>query len=581
MEFQKTDFQFLDLNDIPEKEANEICEILNCTGDNSYVELPWKDETPISNFPSASDNVECENDEDLTLACYIGHDTTVFPQVANVNTSVAHPPFLPVVTSVSYLPADQPFSFIPSTYPVIPQYLGLPLFTQNIPQQDLNTGQTYHYQIPYPQPILCGNNFTTVTCRTNSDKVSVGQDSKQNGQLCEKQYPRRNRKKRPFNCYSSLEMCINSDAYQTGSVILANQLANVIPLSDHSVLSHNPVVPFSVPPPNYPLTNGTIPLPGILSEYPLEMTTMQYSPMAHPQTESAPIFCVPVIPSPYHGYIHHPTPPPTVHQVMDGSQNCDVYLPHMSLCVTVSEVHNYSYCQTTVSSDSKTTVASIDNSVNSCITEHNIDDSAAVSQIMQPKKTEVETNDIPGSEWGANSEQSFTPTPVTSEPEVEGKTDCMSSPISVVFDEVQSVSTPEHLLDQDSGVSLPSNDEVETSMNSGLQQHQSWADLFKMMSLENSTSGKENLVDEMMSSSVMSHRTSDVKACKIAKILTSLRLNHAAPFLIPRGLVNHSNWCCVNAVSFLMIFRFYRMVNMVLQIWYRTVKVTVVFSRHI
>ncbi|XP_076340119.1 uncharacterized protein LOC143240837 isoform X2 [Tachypleus tridentatus] len=598
MEFQQTDFQFLDLNDIPEKEANEICGILNCAGDNLHVELPWKDETPISNLPSAAGNVEHVN-EDLSLACCTGHDTRVFPQVSNVNTTMTQP-FLPTVTSISYLPEDQSYLFVPRNYPVIPQYLGVPLFTQNIPQQDLNTGQAYHYQIPYPQPILSGNNFTTVACGSDSDKVSDGQDLKQNGQICEKQYPRRNRKKHPFNCYS-LEMCMNSDPYQTGSMIFENQLTNVIPLNDFSILSHNPVVPFNVPPPNYSLTTGTTPLPGIVSDYPNEITTMQYSPMVHPQAGPAPVFCVPVISSPYHGYINLPTALPSVHQVMDGSQNYDVYLPLVSVCVTASEVYNgYSYCETTLSSDTKTTVVSIDNSVNSCIKEHNIYDSAAKSQTMQSQKIEVETNVIPDSEWRAGG-QSFTPTPITSEPEVEVKTDCMlgdvvcsdvsscsselstlsvkltekivvlsdrsdvesktckptsetgymSSPISTAFDEAQSVSTPEHL-DQDSGVSLPSNDEVETSVNSGLQQRQSWADLFKMMSLENRTIGKENPVNDMMLSSVMSHRTSDVttdvKARKIAKILTSLRLNHAAPFLIPRGLINCSNWCCVNAI---------------------------------
>ncbi|XP_076330540.1 uncharacterized protein LOC143236139 [Tachypleus tridentatus] len=112
MEFQQTDFQFLDLNDIPEKEANEICGILNCAGDNLHVELPWKDETPISNLPSAAGNVEHVN-EDLSLACCTGHDTRVFPQVSNVNTTMTQP-FLPTVTSISYLPEDQSYLFVPA-----------------------------------------------------------------------------------------------------------------------------------------------------------------------------------------------------------------------------------------------------------------------------------------------------------------------------------------------------------------------------------------------------------------------------------------------------------------------------------
>ncbi|XP_013781593.1 ubiquitin carboxyl-terminal hydrolase 10-like [Limulus polyphemus] len=619
MEFQQMDFQFLDLNDIPEKEVNELCEILNPADSNSYVELPWRYETAVNNFSSATDEngdiqLECENEES-TLVCYTNYDSTgASHDVTEINTAVAPPPFLPVVTSISYLPAEQPFSFIPHTYPVIPQYLGLPLFTQNVHQQDLNIVQACHY--PYPPPISNVGSFTSVTDKTE------GQDSKQNGQSSsDKQYLRRNKKKRSFSYYASSEMCVNTDAYQPGSVVLDSQMATMIPLNDQSVLSHNPVVPFNVPPPNYPMTNGTIPMAGMGSSYPHEIT-MHYSSMANPHTGSAPMFCVPVIPSPYHhGYMPHPTPSTAVHQVVGNGHACDQYLP--DVCVTTSDVQNgYNYCETVMNhqpnSDNKSVDLNVDNCVNTCINQQSVDSNGVSdSEGILSKQTvagfEAETcrdehGDIQLSELSNTSEVSVSPTLVTVESEVEKKPewvlgDATSSDISLTdlsensnrrfsscSSELSALSVKlteksVGVTDKDSCeienhnektssetdgyVSLPKSvlsgdiqtrDQVEMDMpDSGIQQHRSWADLFKMMSLGNSTSEKDAVTEteaaacttttrKVSEVCLKNHVSTDLTACKIAKILISVRLNHAAQFLIPRGLVNRSNWCYVNAI---------------------------------
>ncbi|XP_076373350.1 uncharacterized protein LOC143258250 [Tachypleus tridentatus] len=631
MEFQQMDFQFLDLNDIPEKEVNELCEILNPTDPNSYVELPWRYETAVNSFSSTADEngdiqVECE--QESSLVCYTSYDGSgASHDVTEINSAVVPPPFLPVVTSISYLPADQPFSFIPHTYPVIPQYLGLPLFTQNVHQQDLNIVQACHY--PYPPPISNVSSFTSVTDKTES------QDSNQNGQSsADKQYLRRNKKKRPFNYYASSEMCVNTDAYQPGSVVLDSQMATMIPLNDQSVLSHNPVVPFNVPPPNYPMTNGTMPMAGIGSNYPHEIT-MHYSSMANPHTGSAPMFCVPVIPSPYHhGYMPHPTPSTAVHQVVGNGQTCDQYLP--DACVTTSDVQNgYNYCETVMNHQPSSDNKRVDlNYVNTCVNQQSVDsngvsesEGTACKETGTASETETcgdehgdiqlselsstsgnEHSNVQLSELSNTSEVSVSPTLITVESEFEKKPewvlgDTTSSDISLTdlsensnrrlsscSSELSALSVK--LTEKSVGVAdkdsceTENNDEKTSSEidgyvsltnsvlsgdiqtcdkvdmgipDNGIQPHRSWADLFKMMSLGNSTSEKDVINETEAAACTTNARkvsevsiknlvSTDLTACKIGKILMTVRLNHAAQFLIPRGLVNRSNWCYVNAI---------------------------------
>ncbi|XP_013778387.1 ubiquitin carboxyl-terminal hydrolase 10-like [Limulus polyphemus] len=611
MEFQ--DLEFLDLSNIPENEAKQIHLLLHPPDGTYNVELPWvKHATTISPREIHS-SVQLQKIKDHNI------DEATLPTIAPLNPPPAvlsNPPVVPPhfvsssgATALPHLAGSQAFPFIPRSYPLLPHrfpHSSPSVFTGSVSQQEVTV--VHQSSLPPAFP----------SHATNREYISVSNEDSENiinvqkkGDVTANNQVLQNDKKNSSDYCSSVDEAKTQRSGHQGinkEESLPTGIPSVVP------------VPFTVPPNSFPVTTGTIPVAAAATRYPPGIAPVHYQP----QGPSAPVlYAVPFISSAYPGFIHPQTSPViSEHHGQEDGHTSDKNGARMSSTVqsVAGEHHELYVTPTCNSNDSKLTMTCVTYSQQSQTNTYQTIHSGEVqkSQIIPEFKLEFSSDSnnevqktssatmIPensnanemiskqpflykqtsNDEYLCSGHPHITPVDKDNSSEKHSESSDVSSDCLVTGAQTKipiivkrDCSSSEPVL---SPTQVDTNSDLAGKVkNTNVWQRRSGADLFKDQHLSqtlpqesdkisfptvSSTKVPEIVENEELEDGKeykIVKAEEDLLAVKLVKIFENTQLNHTTLFLQPRGLINQSNWCYINATlqALLVCPPFYNLLN--------------------
>ncbi|XP_067130896.1 ubiquitin carboxyl-terminal hydrolase 10 [Centruroides vittatus] len=542
------DLKFLDETDLSSEEQKTIEDILNPANSASGVELPWdflssrnvvleSTVATVASYSNAQQFTYTIPSQHAPLSISPHADLTVPPRNINAETGVP----VPIASCVPPYTGHPPCvisSTVPYPYPYQVEVPITPCTVTLSTRPDIVTIQQMQPHVTYASPISSDQGNAVKPVIQRSEEISVTSNKISNS----------------ITNNITSEIRTNINAPQKDGVLPAESVSSVAANSDSQQLTQ--AVPSSVP----FMCGDTVPMPGPGPNFP-RMPSFPYQP-ASPQVA----FYAPIYNLPYHGCIAPSTstvPNTTTMATVTNNEwvnNTPNVLPVFAVPnITSSGVNNNwvnnEHNSLPVAGCNNDHInflpvpahfEQINNPCDISKNEEKIDNTEESKSIdLICEKKNMQSHSIL-----SNGENIPNELETTEKKNTDEKNDVNCNADDSTSDE--------HTIKTDTKPLLDNN----TNNNSAVEKPKfMWSDLFKK---EKSNQGNSRqVILSPITSEIIKENTSPITkisevSCAaslnedemvgvLGKLLQEVKLDHTAPSLKPRGLVNRRNWCYINA----------------------------------